>query len=289
MRFVILGAGAVGGVMGGLLFEAGHEVVLVARGAHLAALQRGGLTLERPAGHVVLPIPAVSKADIGPQDVVVLAVKSQDTAEALRDTPPGTTIVCAQNGVQNEELAMQHGSTLGALVWMYALHLEPGVVALYGSGAAGVLDLGVWPGSAPVHRAQEIADALVGAGFESTLQSDIRAWKFTKLLCNLPGALALTDRPTTEDEQHALLAEGCACLDAAGVQYHPVEHLLERCANVLPAPIDGRERPGGSLWQSKQRASGSELQWLSGYIVKLGRTFGVPTPLNAELLALAEE
>ena len=289
MRFVMLGAGAVGGVLGGLLFEAGHDVVLVARGAHLAALQRDGLTLERPAGRVVLPIAAASKTDIAPQDVVVLAVKSQDTAEALRELPPGTTIVCAQNGVQNEKLAIQHGPTLGALVWMYALHLEPGVVALYGSGTAGVLDLGVWPGSAPVPRAQEIAEAFVSAGFESTMQGDIRAWKFTKLLCNLPGVLALTDRVAAEDDQRALLAEGCACLDAAGVDYHPVEHLLERCAHVLPARIDGRERPGGSLWQSKQRAAGSELQWLSGYIVKLGQTCGVPTPLNGELLSLGSE
>lgn len=64
MRFVILGAGAVGGVIGGLLWSAGHDVVLVARGPHLSALQDRGLTLERPEGRMRLPVPVLATPSI---------------------------------------------------------------------------------------------------------------------------------------------------------------------------------------------------------------------------------
>ena len=114
MRYVVFGAGAVGGAIGGRLFEHGHEVVLVARGPHLEALRARGLELRSPDAAVTLPIPAVDgpgRVDFGPDDVVLLATKSQDTAGALSSlrgaAPPATPVVCVQNGVENERSALR--------------------------------------------------------------------------------------------------------------------------------------------------------------------------------------
>src|SRR5262245_37370875 len=114
MRFMIYGAGAVGGTIGGRLFEAGHDVTLVARGDHLRAPRDEGLTLASPNGTAVLPIPAVehpAEAAPGAGDVVVLAMKSQHTAAAVTElaacAPLGVGVVCAQNGVENERVALR--------------------------------------------------------------------------------------------------------------------------------------------------------------------------------------
>src|SRR5207237_9968954 len=83
MRFVIFGAGAIGGVVGARLHQSGHEVALIARGAHLEAIRRRGLTLETPVERTALPLTAVedpSELGLEADDVVLLTTKSQDTA-----------------------------------------------------------------------------------------------------------------------------------------------------------------------------------------------------------------
>jgi 2-dehydropantoate 2-reductase len=88
MRYIIVGAGAIGGTIGGRLFEAGHEVVLVARGPHLDALRARGLRLVTPDGEAALPIPAVGgpgELDLRDGDVLVLAVKTQDAEAVLAE------------------------------------------------------------------------------------------------------------------------------------------------------------------------------------------------------------
>src|SRR3954466_8743821 len=108
MRFVIYGAGALGGVMGGRLFEHGHDVVLIARGAHYEAIARSGLRVVDPDREITLGVPAVdhpSRLSFSEDDVAVLAMKTQDTAaalDALGALPAAdVAIVCAQNGVEN--------------------------------------------------------------------------------------------------------------------------------------------------------------------------------------------
>src|SRR5258705_5929866 len=119
MRYIVIGAGAIGGTIGGRLAASGHEVVLVARGAHLDALRAKGLTLATPDGTSTLDIPAVA----GPgavdlrEDDVLLATKTQDaepllTEWAWRPVRNGTVaahklpVVCAQNGVASERIAL---------------------------------------------------------------------------------------------------------------------------------------------------------------------------------------
>src|ERR1700679_3285502 len=149
MRFVVFGAGAIGGLVGARLFQRDADVTLLARGAHAEAL-RSGLVLEAPDEAVVLPIPVVTTAAevIWTDDtVVILSVKSQDTDSALAQltavAPPGTAVVCMQNGVENERRVLRHfPRTYAMCVMCPATHLRPGVIQVHSAPVSGLMDLG---------------------------------------------------------------------------------------------------------------------------------------------------
>ena len=300
MRFLIYGAGAIGGGIGGRLFEAGHDVTLIARGHHLAALQRDGLTLISPAGSVTLKVPAVGhprEAEPAPGDVVVLAMKSQHTAAALAElaaaAPAAVAVVCAQNGVDNERMALRiFPDVYGMSVMMPATHLEPGVVITNSAGKTGLLDLGRYPDGVDA-TATAVAAALTGATFVSEARADIMRWKYRKLLMNLGNAIEAVCGPVGRaGDLFALVRdEGAAALAAAGIDAVSSEEDQARRGDLLRMrPAEGRRREGGSSWQSLTRGTGSiEADFLNGEIVLLGRLHGVPTPANALLQRLANQ
>jgi 2-dehydropantoate 2-reductase len=303
MRYVIYGAGAIGGVIGGRLFEAGHEVVLIARGAHHDAVADRGLQLNSPAGAVTLPVPVVSApAGVGfrESDVVILAMKSQDTGAALRAladaAPPRVSVVCAQNGVENERAALRlFPDVYGMCVILGAVHLTPGVVEARSAPVSGLLDLGRWPaGSDDVAR--EIAADLSGATFGSEARDDIPRWKWGKLLGNLANAVDALCGPEARGGEIAARAreEGIACLEKAGIPYLGPDEDRERRAEIFGTarPADGARRREGSSssWQSLARSAGAiETDYLNGEIVLLGRLHGVPTPVNETLQSVATQ
>ena len=132
MRYVVIGAGAIGGTIGGRLAEAGREVVLVARGAHLAALRKSGLRLDDPERSRTLRLPAVGGVgEVGWRtgDVALLCTKTQDTEavlDALRAAAPDVPVVCAQNGVANERFAAARFAAVQAMcVMLPAEHIAP--------------------------------------------------------------------------------------------------------------------------------------------------------------------
>ncbi|HVX23116.1 MAG TPA: 2-dehydropantoate 2-reductase [Acidimicrobiales bacterium] len=292
MRFVIYGAGAVGGSMGGCLFQAGHRVELIARGRHLAAIQSGGLVLERRGQRAVLPVAAVAgpgDVDWGEPAVVVLAMKSQDTEAALAAleavAPPETAVVCAQNGVANERRTLRRfANTYGLCVMCPATYLEPGVVVAHCAPLTGILDLGRYPAGVD-GTAGAVAAALEEAGFESRPEPDIMRWKYRKLLLNLANAVDALAGPEGLGGELAQMAvvEGEAVLAAAGVDAASAAEDLDRRGDRLPL---ANGWSGGSSWQSIARGAGSiETDYLNGEIVLLGRLHGVATPVNRFLQA----
>lgn len=289
MRFVIIGAGAIGGSLGALLHLAGYPVQLVARGAHLAKLRADGLRLRRPTGDLTLRIEASARPRVGPGDTVLLCVKSQDTEAAIDGLPP-SPIVCVQNGVDNEPRLLRRGfAPLGAMAWILAVHLVPGEVALHCGEVAGVLDLGAWPEG--VGEAAPIAAALRAAGFDAEVRPDIARWKHAKLLAGLPGALQALGQDAPDlgpAAAPALVAEGEAVLRAAGIVFAAPADLMARGAHIAAPPINGAPRPGGSLWQSRRRGTASEIEHLNGFIVRLARQHGVEAPLNAQVVEAYE-
>jgi 2-dehydropantoate 2-reductase len=314
MRYVIIGAGAVGATIGGRLHEAGNNVVLVARGAHYAALRERGLRLALPDRELELAVPVADGPDaveLRADDVLVLAVKSQDTIAALdawagRPVSGGGTagqrlpVVCAQNGVVNETMALRRFRTVYAMcVWLPAQFLEPGVVMAPCGPLTGMLHVGRFPqpaSDAPADPVLErIAADLDGAGFRAPVRADVMRWKYGKLLTNLGNALEAVAGPIDGDDAVALAerawAEGESALAAAGIAaVGRAEQELARGDLVTPRPVPGRTRGGGSSWQSLMRGTGSiEADQLNGEIVLLGRRHGVRTPVNEVLQRVAND
>ena len=293
-RFVIYGAGAIGGVIGAQLARAGVEVVLVARGAHADALRAGGLRLEHGDEVETFAVPTVTAPDEiawRDDDVVILAMKSQDTLAAVRAlaaaAPPSIAVVCAQNGVDNERVALRHFENVyGCVVMMPTAHLEPGVVQAHSWPVPGLLDVGRFPDGIG-DDAIDIVKTFNGAGFNCLVRDDVMRWKYTKLLMNLANAVIALCGSSEEaaDLRRAARAEGAAVLTAAGIPFASDEEDRERRSDVMTiVPIAGRYRTGGSTHQSLQRGTGQvETDWLNGEIVALGRLHGVPTPVNAVL------
>ncbi|MEV4758001.1 2-dehydropantoate 2-reductase N-terminal domain-containing protein [Micromonospora sp. NPDC049559] len=297
MRYLIIGAGAVGGTIGVGLSRAGHDVTLVARGAHLAALRSRGLTLATPRDEYTARLPAVGDpADLVlPADtVLVLTVKSQDTEAALRtwvDVPVhggGTAgerlpLLTAQNGVANERAALRLFDRVHPVcVWLPATNLEPGSIVASGHPHPGLLHIGRYPAGSD-RTAAEIAAELAGAGFVAPVRDDVMRWKYGKLLRNLGnGVEALFGRGAAPDLAARVRDEGMAVLAAAGIAHtSEAEEAAERGHRVDVHPVRGHERAGGSTWQSLARGAGSvETDYLNGEIVLLGREHGVPTPAN---------
>ena len=300
MRYVVLGAGAIGGVVGGRLFQAGCDVTLIARGAHLEALQARGLRIDSPTGSAVVPVPAVAhvrQIDWQADHVVLLAVKSQQTQAALGElataAPSHTPIVCLQNGIANEPAALRlFANVHGVSVAMPAGHLEPGVVQAWSTPVTGLLDTGRYPSGIDSTTEAVCAD-LRAATFSSFPVNDIRRWKHRKLLTNLGNVIEAVCGPQERRGPlgDLLLAEGEAVLSAAGLEAATADEDEARRGDLLQrGEIAGRARPGGSSWQSLQRATGDiETDYLSGEIVLLGRLHGVPTPANELLQQLARE
>ena len=302
----MVGAGAVGGTVGGLLAHGGEEVVLVARGAHAAAMRSDGLVLGRPAGTLTVRVPVVERVaelELRPDDVLLLATKSQDTAEVLTGVaglPVGAAVagellpvLCLQNGVANEREALRRFAHVhGVCVMLPASHLEPGRVDASGAPLPGLLEVGRYPsGADDVDRA--VVSGLAAAGFGATVREDVMAWKRAKLLRNVGNALdALAGQDHDERQQAgvdqleaAARGEAERCFAAAGLAWVADEewdaHRGDRCT---PQPVEGRSRSGSSTWQSVARGTGSvETDHLNGEIVLLGRLHGVPTPVNAGL------
>jgi 2-dehydropantoate 2-reductase len=301
MRYVVIGAGAVGGTIGGRLHQAGRDVVLVARGPHGDAIRRSGLRLRDPDADAVLDIACVSDpagVDWRDDDAVIVATKSHDADAALAAVadaaPASISIVCATNGLEAERLALRRFASVHALcVMLPGTHLEPGEVNAFSAPVSGILDVGRYPLGDEAFDTIVAAD-LGAATFASRPVADVMARKRQKLLMNLANVLDAACPPGADvsDIHDAARAEAVACFAAAGatVASDEEDRARRREAGLGMRRIDGERRGGGSTWQSLARGLGStEADFLNGEIVLLGRLHDVPTPVNEALQALARE
>jgi 2-dehydropantoate 2-reductase len=293
VRFIVHGAGGIGGVIAARLHQSGHDVVAIARGAHLDAWRANGLRLQTPDEDVVLDVPVAghpSELTFAEGDVVLLAMKGQDTVAALADLPSFLPIVCVQNGVANEREALRRFEHVyGVCVMMPTAFTEPGIVQAQSAPLTGLLDNGRYPTGLD-DTAESVAAALSASTFESIPRPDVMRWKHAKLLMNLGNAVqALCEPGGTKALLDIVRAEGVAALHGAGIDFASEEEDAERRKDKLDMrPIGGAMRGGGSTRQSFARGTGSiETDFLNGEIVLLGRLHGVPTPANALVQRLA--
>jgi 2-dehydropantoate 2-reductase len=300
MRYIIYGAGAVGSVIGGRLFQTRHDVVLICRGSHLQAIIENGLTLKTPSETFKLPMQAVghpSEISFSKEDVILFTMKSQDSEEAHRTlfalTDGEVPVVCAQNGINNEPLALRRfQSVYGMIVRLPSSYVDPGVVTNEAAPRAGVLDLSRYPHGVD-SLTEEISKDLEASGFSSRAYPDIMRWKYTKLLFNLDNVLSAifrSDEPV-EDISQAIKEEALNCFQAAGIAYASTDEMRERSRNVFKrTEIEGSPRMGSSTWQSLARGLTSvETDYLNGEIVLLGAQYDLPTPYNRAVQVLANQ
>jgi 2-dehydropantoate 2-reductase len=296
MRIVVFGIGAVGGVIAGRLFEHGHDVVGIARGAHYAAIRAGGMRLVDPDRTATLALPVVDEPaaiDWRPDDVVLITTKTQDSTGAFdalaAAAGPDVPVVCVQNGVANERIALRRFANVHAIcVMLPAEHLEPGVVAASSAPVSGLLDIGRYPNGLD-DTDHAVAAALAESTFESIPRADVMRWKYRKLLMNLANAVeALCERGDDANElSRAARREGSEVLRAAGTDVASIDEDRDRRGDRLTPRL---ARGGGSTWQSLRRGTGSlETDYLNGEIALLARLHGVEAPVNVVLQTAAND
>jgi len=314
-RYVIVGAGAIGGTVGAVLTRAGTPTVLVARGRHAEVLATAGMTLRTADGTFRTPVTAAARPEgirLTDRDVLVFATKTQQLDGALQewvDQPVhgprgvlGTAgdrlpAMTALNGVAAEEKALRYfRRVFGVCVWLPAVHLEPGEVIVRSWPVVGQFHIARWPSSISTQGDAELLARLTetwsAAGIRVRIPDDVAPWKYNKLLSNLGNAVgALSAAAAGVSELVAAVrSEGENVLRHAGIEFISFEtSTAARADGPTPRPVPGwNTGPSNSTWQSLSRQTGNvETDFLNGEIVRLAHRHGITAPLNAALASAA--
>ncbi|HYZ11824.1 MAG TPA: 2-dehydropantoate 2-reductase [Actinomycetota bacterium] len=297
MRFVVFGAGGVGGYLGARLAEAGEDVALIARGEHLRALRRGGLRLRSIAGDVdVDPIEATDDPSaLGVADVVIAATKTWQLPEAAGSMPPlvgpHTTVLPVLNGVEAADvLAERLGSdpVVGGLCGMISFVAGPGEI--HHVGAEPWVTLGELDG-AVTDRVQRIAGALGRCrGLRADIAEDIQValWEKFMFITATGGVGAVTRAPMgvfrAVPETRAMLED--AMREVVAVARTRGVELARSVVDQRMAFSDGLEPHGtASMQRDIMEGKRSELEAWNGAVVRLGEETGVDTPVHRSIYA----
>ncbi|MFZ0228577.1 MAG: 2-dehydropantoate 2-reductase N-terminal domain-containing protein [Mycobacterium sp.] len=314
-RYVIVGAGAIGGTVGAVLARAGIPTVLVARGRHAETLAAEGLTLRTPDGTFHTPVAAVSQAEqlrLTPHDVLIFTTKTQQLDAALQewvDQPVhgsggvvGTAgellpVMTALNGVAAEEKALRYfRSVFGICVWLPAVHLEPGEVIVRSWPVVGQFHIGRWPAQlrtpADAELLRGLTETWIVAGIRVRAVDDVTPWKYNKLLSNLGNAVGALSAEGADVGQvvAAVRDEGEQVLRYAGIEFVSFEvSTAARVDGPTPRPVPGRNTgASNSTWQSLSRNTGNvETDYFNGEIVRLAHRHGIAAPVNGALARAA--
>lgn len=296
MHFIIIGAGGIGAYFGGELARAGHDVTLFARGAHLDALRRNGLTVRTPDGEFVVPIRATDDpAELPAADVAIVAVKSYSLAAvtpAVRIAAErGADIVPLLNGVTAASELIAGGvpvaRVLGGLARVSVARTAPGVVERksgFHSVVVGEL------GGGESERAVRIATALRTAGVDARASAtmDVELWQKYVFITAMAAVCGLArssigpvrDAPGGKRLIERAVSEVVAVARARGVGL-PDDEAPRTCAymDTLPAAM----KP--SFLLDLESGGETELDTLSGGVSRLAADSGIETPVHDTALA----
>lgn len=310
-RYVVVGAGAIGGMIGGRLAAAGVPTVVVGRGEQGRTLAREGVLLLTPEGEVRAN-PTVwldpSEADLRHDDVLIVAIKTQDLGQALpvwADLPVrladgGTGVAgdvlpvfLATNGVAAEDIAARWFARVhGICIWSPVVNLQPGVIVVRLSGISAVLHASRVPARLSDDTDRAILERMrvdfAAALIEVPMPQDVMAWKHAKLISNLANVVEAV--LGTHADGSAIIAaaeaEARTVLAEAGVAMVPAAQVSAvRAAGPQVAHVPGAAGElGGSTWQSLMKGSATlESDYLNGEIVTIAHRAGLTAPVNAAL------
>jgi 2-dehydropantoate 2-reductase len=297
MKIAFLGAGALGCAIGAALTEGGHETWLVDRfAAHVEAMSRDGLQVDDERGTRRIAVRATTNpADAGPVDLVIVLVKSFHTDSAMRGAlglvGPHTVVLSLQNGLGHEDVLagiVGRERVLAGKTYVGGVLRAPGQIQ---SGVTGKLTIIGELDGRVTDRAKAIADAFNGAGLTTTVSDNILGTMWDKLLINVAtGAITgitrlaygpLYDEPVLKATSLAAIEEAMAAANAAGVALSitRADDAWKMAAEGLPPTFKT------SMLQSIEKGSATEIDFINGAVVRWGERLGVPTPVNATLVA----
>lgn len=297
MRIAAMAAGAVGGYFGARMAAAGHDVFFIARGAHLEAIRKNGLSIESVHGNLHLPNPRVTDdpAKVGPVDIVLFTVKLWDTERAAEQARPllgpNTRVITLQNGVDSyERIAPIVGAerAIPGVTYVVSVIDRPGVIkqaSTFQTIACGTVD------GRPDARLTAFVDAAKAAGLNVTLSDNIQRDRWHKFifLTATSGATAVTRSPMgpilADPDTRALfrniMRETLAVGKATGVALED-GYVDERMAFVQQNTPPTMK---ASMANDLDRGNRLELDWLAGHVSQLGKRHNVPTPVNDTIYA----
>jgi 2-dehydropantoate 2-reductase len=299
MKFVFIGAGAVGGYYAARLARSGQDVSVVARGAHLEAIRAQGLRIVGPLGDFTVPLAAESDPErIGPADVVVLTVKTYDNLTAIPLIAPllgpQTTVLTLQNGVDSADqvaAAVGQARTIAGATYIATGIASPGVIEQIGTHRRVVYGECFGAPEGISARVAAIEPIFRAADIQVEAVADVRPaiWeKFSYLApfaaftgaSRLPMGPVRTD-PYTREMFLAAVAEVARVAEAHGVSLPP-DHMDRTVKYVASVPATTKSSLLIDLLQGKK----IEVEALQGSVVRRGRAKGVPTPIMSALYAV---
>ena len=296
MRIAVMGAGSVGGYLGGMLSRGGHDVSLIARGAHLAAIRERGLRVVRDSEEFTVPCAATDNpADVGPVELALLTVKTYQNSAAVPGMAPmvgpDTTVLCLQNGVDSYQTpaeAFGDGRVMAGAVYIEAGRDGPGVARQAGDVVRVVFGE---PDGSVSERGRAIAGAFNASGIPAELTDDIRTGLWSKFLfiATMAGVTAmarqtlaeLMPRPEWREVVVGCLREVEAAGRANGVNFPPDIHQA-----TLAYIEDNLADLQASMHTDVMAGRPLELEALNGAVVRAGRLSGVLTPINDVIYAM---
>ena len=290
MKIAVIGTGGVGGYFGGRLARAGHDVVFLARGAHLAAMRENGLQVKCTAGDfTVASVQATDKiSEMGEPELVILGVKAWqvgDVAGDLKDLlKPGSTVLPLQNGVitlEALEIEINRQHIIGGLCRIFSWIESPGVICQQGVDPVvlfGELD------NSKTERIMRLKTVFEQSGVQCNVVEDIQSelWKKFINIC-VSGLLAITrstygeirGQKETRALMIAVLQEVYDLSQKIGIRIAP-EFVGKTLAFIDSFHYDSTSSLTRDIWDGKP----SEIEYQNGTVVRLGEKYGVPVPVN---------
>ena len=315
-KIAVIGAGAVGSAIGGLLARAGEDVTLIGRKAHVDTIKRDGLILDGFFGDINVRVDAKEHLDFKP-DLTLMTVKTQDAAAAAQEIKPyvfGIPVVAMQNGVRSDDLLSEilgKEDIVSCVVMFGVTFLEAGKITINNCRKNGALLIGEAFGTNG-ERTEKIA-AVLNEAVPTRVVEDIHGAHWTKLIINLnnaiPAATGLSSQETADYPDLRLLSfllmrEGLRVAESANIRMAPLPGIpfsLARMMLRMPPRMGSQimkfmssralgsiPTPGSTL-QSIRRGRDTEIDFLNGEIIALGKKNGLPTPYNTGIVNLVHE
>ncbi len=290
MRIAVMGAGGIGGNLGGLLARGGNDVSLIVRGAHLEAIRQNGLRVKMPQDEFTAEVHATNEpGEVGPVDMVLFTVKTYHNATAIPVMCPmvggDTAVLSLQNGVETfDELAKVLGPecVLSGAANFGAYIEVPGVVT--NRGRPPEIVFGEVDGT-DSHRARAIQENFQHAGIDAELSDDVTKTLWAKFLlltstAGITSASRVLMKPLMEhQEAREMWIAGMREVEAVGrakgvnLDADVVEHAMSRLETL---PWDYQL----SMHTDLDLGRPLELEAVNGAVVRMGRQLGIPTPVN---------